>query len=153
MRPNRILGALLALMCVCIAMIAFFIDTPLSPPGSPFQPMVEGQLPQPSVTEKQDSLPVNPRRERDAPPQGPTSARKRDKPVVEREAEPQPPPPEMLTTRSKSNVRAAPSLSAAKVHVLAKGTTVTLIAQEGRWRQVRYGDITGWVREDNFIEP
>jgi len=70
----------------------------------------------------------------------------------------EPPPPQRshsgtLLTRTNSNARAEPSTSAEKVAVIPKGATVTLIASEGEWRQVAYGDVTGWVRGDNFQIP
>ncbi len=58
-----------------------------------------------------------------------------------------------LVTRTNSNARTEPSISAAMVAVIPKGATVKMIARKGEWRQVGYFDIRGWVRQDNFLSP
>ena len=48
--------------------------------------------------------------------------------------------------RARSVLRATQKTSGAPLAKLAKDTSVTMVAAEGPWTQVKSGDATGWMR-------
>ena len=64
---------------------------------------------------------------------------------------PTPPPPPLFVrvTGSRLNVREAPGTDRRTVAKVKKGERLEVIAEEGKWLQVKFGkDKTGWVHSD-----
>lgn len=52
----------------------------------------------------------------------------------------------LYVSRNNSDLRSAPSYSAAVLTKIAKGAQVTLLATSDKWRKVRDGAMVGWMR-------